>query len=414
MFPHSMDNSSGPSVLPTLLLPQQNKSYPKTSIPPAGCEMAESPIGPSTSRNHTVLQYELRPGEIAAASMVLGVLWLVSVFGNSLVCLVIHRSRRTQSTTNYFVVSMACADLLISVASVPFVLLQFIWGRWALGNVMCKLVRYVQYLTPGVQIYVLLSICVDRFYTIVYPLSFKVSREKAKKMILASWLFDAVFASPAFFFYGSNSDDHCNFFLPSSWEGAVYSIIHLLVVFLIPSMLIILFYQKVIKYIWRIGTDGMTVRRTMNIVPRTKVKTIKMFLMLNSVFLLSWLPFYVVQLWHPQETDYRKSSLVFLAITWISFSSSASKPTLYSVYNANFRRGMKETCCMSAMKCYRSNAYTITTSSRIAKKNHVGIAEIPAPAKTVTKDSIYDAFNREAKEKKLAWPIQSNPPNTFV
>ncbi|KFV44220.1 putative G-protein coupled receptor 19, partial [Tyto alba] len=358
--------------------------------------------------------YELWPEEIAAASMVWGALWLVSVFGNSLVCLVIHRSRRTQSTTNYFVVSMACADLLISIAGAPFLLLQFIYGRWVLGNVMCKLVRYVQYLTPGVQIYVLLWISVDRFYTIVYPLSFKVSREKAKKMILASWLFNAAFASPAFFFYGSGSDDHCKFFPPNSWEGAVYSIIHLLVVFLIPSILIILFYQKVIKYIWRIGTDGRTVRRTMNTVPRTKVKTIKMFLMLNLVFLLSWLPFYVVQLWHPHETDCRKSSLVFLAITWLSFSSSASKPTLYAVYNANFRRGMKETFCMSAMKCYRSNAYTITTSSRIAKKNHVGIAEISAPAKTVTKDSIYDAFNREAKEKKLAWPIQSNPPNTFV
>ncbi|XP_075347860.1 LOW QUALITY PROTEIN: putative G-protein coupled receptor 19 [Mycteria americana] len=414
MFAHSMENSSGPFVLPTLLLLLQNKSYPETSIPPAGYEMTESPIAPSSSRNRTVLHYELRPGEIAAAGMVLGALWLVSVFGNSLVCLVIHRSRRTQSTTNYFVISMACADLLISVASVPFVLLQFAYGSWPLGNVMCKLVRYIQYLSPGVQTHVLLSICVDRFYTIVYPLSFKVSREKAKKMILASWLVDAVFASPAFLFYGSNSDDHCNFFLPDSWEGAVYSIVQLLVVFLIPSILIILFYQKVIKYIWRIGTDGMTVRRTMNIVPRTKVKTIKMFLMLNSVFLLSWLPFYVVQLWHPQEADYRKSSLVFLAITCISFSSSAFKPTLYSVYNANFRRGVKETCCMSTMKCYRSNAYTITTSSRIAKRNHVGIAEIPAPAKTVTKDSIYDAFNREAKEKKLAWPIQSNPPTTFV
>ena len=414
VFARSMDNSSGPFVLPTLLLLLQNQSYPKTSTPPAGYETTEAPIALSSSRNHTGLQYELRPGETAAASLVWGALWLVSVLGNSLVCLVIRRSRRTQSTTNYFVVSMACADLLISVASAPFVLLQFAYGRWALGNVTCKLVRYVQYLTPGVQIYVLLSICVDRFYTIVYPLSFKVSREKAKKMILASWLFGAVFASPAFFFYGSNSDDHCNFFLPSSWEGAAYGIIHLVVVFLIPSILMILFYQKIIKYIWRIGTDGRTVRRTMNIVPRTKVKTIKMFLMVNSVFLLSWLPFYVVQLWHPQETDYRKSSLAFLAVTWISFSSSASKPTLYSVYNANFRRGMKETCCMSAMKYYRSNAYTITTSSRIAKKNHVGIADIPAPAKTVTKDSIYDAFNREAKEKKLAWPIQSNPPNTFV
>ncbi|XP_054029748.1 probable G-protein coupled receptor 19 [Dryobates pubescens] len=409
-----MDNSSGPFVLPTLLLLLQNKSYPEASIPPAGYSMTESPPGASSSRNHSVLQPALRPGEIAAASVVLGVLWLVSFFGNSLVCLVIHRSRRTQSTTNYFVVSMACADLLISVASVPFVLLQFAHGRWVLGSAMCKLVRYIQYLTPGVQMGVLLSICLDRFYTIVYPLSFKVSREKAKKMILASWLFEALFASPAFFFYGSNSDDHCNFFLPATWEGALYGVIHLLVVFLIPSLLIILFYQKVVKHIWRIGTDGRTVRRTMNIVPRTKVKTIKMFLMLNAVFLLSWLPFYVVQLWHPQETEYRKSSLVFLAITWSSFSSSASKPTLYSVYNANFRRGMKETFCMSAMKCYRSNAYTITSSSRIAKTNHVGIADIPAPAKTVTKDSIYEAFNREAKEKKLAWPIQSNPPNTFV
>ncbi|NXC77475.1 GPR19 protein, partial [Anhinga anhinga] len=370
-FAHSMDNSSGPFVLPTLMLLLQNRSYRETSTPAAGYEMTASPTGPSSSRNHTALKYELRPGEIAAASVLLGALWLVSVFGNSLVCLVIHRSRRTQSTTNYFVVSMACADLLLSVASAPFVLLQFTYGRWTLGNVTCKLVRYIQYLTPGVQIYVLLSICVDRFYTIVYPLSFKVSREKAKKMILAAWLFDAAFASPTFFFYGSNSNDHCNFFLPNSWEGAVYGIIHLLVLFLIPSILIIFFYQKVIKYIWRIGTGGMTVRRTMNIVPRTKVKTIKMFLMLNAVFLLSWLPFYVVQLWHPQETDYRKSSLVFLAITWISFSSSASKPALYSVYNANFRRGMKETFCMSAMKCYRSNAYTITTSSRIAKKNHV-------------------------------------------
>lgn len=124
--------------------------------------------------NGTDLQYELTPGEVATASIFFGTLWLFSVVGNSLVCLVIHRSRRTQSTTNYFVVSMACADLLISIGSTPFVLLQFTTGRWTLGSAMCKAVRYFQYLTPGVQIYVLLSICLDRFYTIVYPLSFPI------------------------------------------------------------------------------------------------------------------------------------------------------------------------------------------------------------------------------------------------
>nr|XP_055045855.1 LOW QUALITY PROTEIN: probable G-protein coupled receptor 19 [Misgurnus anguillicaudatus] len=370
--------------------------------------------------NGSLTSYDLTPAEVTVLGLIFTILWVISVLGNSLVCLVIHRSRRTQSTTNYFVVSMACADLLLSLAWAPFILLQVSAGHWPLTAAACKAVRYLQHLCPGVQVYVLLSICIDRFYTIVYPLSFKVSREKAKRMILASWIFDAAFVSPCLFFYGSSStatsQNHCDFFLPDSWDGLGYAVAHLLFGFLVPALLIVSFYQRVVRYIWRIGTDGRTVRRTMNIVPRTKVKTIKMFLMLNTMFLLTWTPFYVAQLWHPEAVSgpSRQGALFFVAVAWISFSSTASKPTLYSIYNANFRRGMRETFCMSSMKCYRSNAYTITASSRIAKKNYIGVVDIPVPAKTLIKDSVYETFDREAKEKKLAWPISTNPPNTFV
>ncbi|NWV03762.1 GPR19 protein, partial [Ptilonorhynchus violaceus] len=367
-FAHSMENSSGLFLLFTLLL-LQNTSSPKASIPAAGYGMAESPApGPGSSRNHTL--YGLRPGEIAAASVLWGALWLISVLGNFLVCFVMLRSRRTQSTTNYFVVSMACADLLSSVGSAPFLLLQLSSGRWMLGSGMCRLVRYIQYLTPGVQIYLLLTISLDRCYTLIHPLRVKVSREKAQKMALVSWLCGALFASPACFLYGSSTNHHCNFFLPDSWQGTASGVIHLSVLlFLIPSLLIILCYQKLFMYIWRRDTEDMAGRRTVNFVSRRKVKTVKMFLIFISHFLMSWLPFFMVQLWHPQETDYRKSSLVFLAITWISFSSSASKPILFYIYNANFRRGMQETCCR--WKYHRSNIYTITTSSRTAEKNRV-------------------------------------------
>ncbi|XP_070610810.1 probable G-protein coupled receptor 19 [Erythrolamprus reginae] len=408
------DRHTMPLLPPTSGLLQQSHPPTETTNPLGNHEATTLSKEPGLEKNGTALHYELMPGEIIIASLLWGVLWLLSVFGNSLVCLVIYRSRRTQSTTNYFVVSMACADLLVSVGCTPLVLFQLASDGWTLGNMMCKTIRYFQYVTPGVQIYVLLSICIDRFYTIVYPLSFKVTREKAKKMIAGSWIFSAALMSPVFIFGGLDREHHCRFFPPYSWDGAVYSIIHVLVAFLIPSILILYFYQKVIKHIWKIGSEGRTVRRTMNVVPRTKVKTIKMFLMLNALFLLAWLPFYVVQLWHPLEADRRKSSLVFLVVTWISFSSSALKPTLYSAYNANFRRGVRETFCMSSMKCYRSNAYTITTSSKMAKKNYVGISELPVAPKTVSKDTIYDSFNREAKEKKIAWPINSNPPNTFV
>lgn len=361
---------------------------------------------------------EVAPGEVAVLALVLGLLWLVSVLGNALVCLVIHRSRRAQSTTNYFVVSLACADLLLSLACAPFLLLQVASGRWPLGAAACKLVRYLQHLCAGAQVYVLLSISVDRFYTIVYPLSFKVSRETAKKMIAASWILDAALAAPCLFFYGSAAATggcHCDFFLPDGWGSMAYAAAHLLLGFLLPGTLILWLYQRVVRFIWRVSAHGPPVRRTMNTVPRTKVKTIKMFLMLNSVFFLSWTPFFMAQLWHPREAGpSRRGLLVFAAVAWLSFSSAASKPTLYSVYNANFRRGMRETFCMSSMKCYRSNAYTITASSRVAKKNYVGVADLPAPAQTVAKDAAYQTFDRDTKETKIAWPSSSNPPNTFV
>ncbi|XP_061814914.1 probable G-protein coupled receptor 19 [Nerophis lumbriciformis] len=370
-------------------------------------------VTPSSSALSPSREEELTSGEVAVLALVFGAVWLVSILGNALVCVVIHRSRRTQSTTNYFVVAIACADLLMSVGWAPLVLVQVVWGRWPLSAAACKAVRYVQHLCPGVQVYVLLSISVDRFYTIVYPLSFKVSREKAKKMILASWVFDAAFVAPCFFFYGSTPSDsrHCHFFLPDSLGAVAYAAVHLLVGFALPAGLIVCFYQRVVRYIWRIGADGHTVRRTTNAVPRTKVKTIKMFLVLNCVFFVTWTPFYVAQLWHPGETEgsSRRGLLFFAAVAWISFSSAASKPTLYSVYNANFRRGMRETFCMSSMKCYRSNAYTITASSRLAKKNYVGVVDIPVHAKTVAKDHSFDT-----KDKKVAWTANGNPHNTFV
>lgn len=411
------DNSSTSPPPPPCAAPSDSASSPNATGPSPSNGSVPTPA----SSAHGPTSYQLSGGEVWALAAVLAALWLVSVVGNSLVLLVVQRSRRTQSTTNHFVVSLAGADLLLSLGVAPFALLQVAWGGWPLGGAACRALRYLQHLCPGVQAFVLLSIAVDRFYTIVFPLSFKVSREKAKRMIAASWLLDSAFVSPCLFLYGSpapSDSTHCRFFLAESWAGLAYASLHLLVGCAAPAGLVVFFYQRVVRHIWRLGTDGHALRRTTNVVPRTKVKTVKMFLVLNSLFFVTWTPFYVAQLWHPGEAEgpSRQGALLFAAVAWLSLGSAASKPTLYSVYNANFRRGMRETFCMSSMKCYRSNAYTITASSRMAKKNHVGVVDVSTQAKAAAaKDSaVYSAFDHEAKEKKLAWPTNSNPSNTFV
>lgn len=58
---------------------------------------------------------------------------LVIVFGNSLVCVAVLRERALQTTTNYLVVSLAVADLLVATLVMPWVVyLEVSELRWGL------------------------------------------------------------------------------------------------------------------------------------------------------------------------------------------------------------------------------------------------------------------------------------------
>ncbi|XP_077994613.1 putative G-protein coupled receptor 19 [Glandiceps talaboti] len=352
----------------------------------------------------------------------LSVMWIGCIIGNTLVCVVVYRSRRMQSTTNYFVVSLAWADLLVAFLCMPFIATRVISAEWIFGDFLCKMVRYLQLLTPGSTVYVLIAISFDRFYTIIYPLSFKVTRGKAKQMIAGSWLFSAIIASPTFYFYGANTYEYnpnvvlCNAFIPSSVGGIIYTVLIFLIIFVIPVMIIIIVYSKIFKYIWTVGIGGRTFQRTMNTVPRTKVKTIKMLSLVNVVYFLSWAPFCITQLWYACSRATYVNPTIYIAVTWISFASSVSNPIIYSCYNANFRRGCREVFCMSNMRCYRSNTYAITTTSRFAKKNHIGIIDSSNGNGHYRSSTPTKTFDRDSKgDKKMAWPLAAMPgPDTYL
>ena len=62
--------------------------------------------------------------------LLLGVLVLVGVLGNSLVCLAICYERRLQNATNYFLLSLAIADLLVSIIVMPISILYEFYGEF--------------------------------------------------------------------------------------------------------------------------------------------------------------------------------------------------------------------------------------------------------------------------------------------
>ena len=65
---------------------------------------------------------------LIAESLFFGVLSLVILAGNTLVCTAIHKNRKLRTKTNYYLVSLAVADIMVGVFSVPY------WVYFRLGE----------------------------------------------------------------------------------------------------------------------------------------------------------------------------------------------------------------------------------------------------------------------------------------
>ncbi|XP_003729168.3 probable G-protein coupled receptor 19 [Strongylocentrotus purpuratus] len=367
-------------------------------------------------QDNIVMTFGTVMGTIAASLMC-----MTCIFGNILVVTVVQRSRRLQSTTNYFVISLAIVDLVMSVLCMPFMIGLIIADEWVYGVFICKLVRFLQYMKPGATVYVLIAIGVDRFYTILYPLSFKITRGKAKKMIIISWSIATLISCPAFYFFMltelAGNKTVCTPFVSFEAAGIMYITALLLIEFILPLVLLLITYARIFRHIWTVGIRGRALQRTMNSVPRAKVKTVKMLMIVSSVFFVSWTPFFVVQEWFTCAKDMSEISQsevnIYWATVWVSLTSCAWNPVIYSCYNPNFRRGCKEVFCVSTMKCYRKDTYAITNSSKFSRKNHVGVlTEDVDGGRSFTS---YRAFDRDANgDKKMAWPLPTTTSTTYL
>ncbi|CAL8287892.1 unnamed protein product [Arctogadus glacialis] len=87
---------------------------------------------------------------------------VISLFGNTMVCHVVIKTKRMHSATSLFIVNLAVADILITVLNTPFTLVRFVNSNWMFGRVMCHISRFVQYCSLHVSTLTLTAIALDR------------------------------------------------------------------------------------------------------------------------------------------------------------------------------------------------------------------------------------------------------------
>ncbi len=122
-------------------------------------------------------------------SAVLILIILLAIFSNLLVVISVIRYHKLRHINNYFLVSLAVADLLVACFAMTFNATVEITGRWNFGYRICDLWISLDVHFSTVSTLHLCCISVDRYYAIVRPLKYTsyMTVKVASVMIGVAW-----------------------------------------------------------------------------------------------------------------------------------------------------------------------------------------------------------------------------------
>ncbi|KAM4618605.1 D(4) dopamine receptor-like [Polymixia lowei] len=136
-------------------------------------------------------------------ALIFGVLLIVVIIcGNLLVCLSVYMEKALKTTTNYFIVSLAVADLMLAVLVLPlFVYSEFQDGVWSLNMTVCDGLMTMDVMLCTASIFNLCAISIDRFIAVSIPFNYNRKHVDHRQVILlsATWILALAVASPVMF-----------------------------------------------------------------------------------------------------------------------------------------------------------------------------------------------------------------------
>ena len=126
---------------------------------------------------------------------------VVSLHGNSLIGLIVYKTKTMRKPINFFIVNMAMSDLLFPIFLFPRDITKIHVGSWLisgpLGQALCKLAPFLTDISAAVSAQSLVLIAVDRFGAVVFPVrSPLISTKLCRFFIPATWIVAMAIHSP--------------------------------------------------------------------------------------------------------------------------------------------------------------------------------------------------------------------------
>nr|XP_060643523.1 D(2) dopamine receptor isoform X2 [Anolis sagrei ordinatus] len=175
-------------------------------------------------------------------AMLLTLLIFVIVFGNVLVCMAVCREKALQTTTNYLIVSLAVADLLVATLVIPWVVYLEVVGEWRFSRIHCNIFVTLDVMMCTASILNLCAISIDRYTAVAMPMLYNTrysSKRRVTVMISVVWVLSFAISCPLLFGLNNTEENECIIANPAF---VVYSSI---VSFYVPFIVTLLVYVQI-------------------------------------------------------------------------------------------------------------------------------------------------------------------------
>ena len=297
-------------------------------------------MGPTEENTESLPQAAINTTIFALTTM-------LSLSGNSLVCLAFYRSRRLRTITNFYVLSLAVADLMVATFVFPFGTIAYALHIWPFSYNYCLFTGFLSLYWAEVSLCIMALTSINRYLCVVKPRMYTVlfTKRKTISSIVSFWIcpfiLSLVYSVATSVTY--RWEPHSLYCRPKFLDERSERILNIMFANLsLLAMLLVIFgygrvYSVVRKHNNTIVPSRLRFPNRQGTISAQEIKTSRVLFAAVFGFFICWTPFIVVSI---LEFGFRvniSSSIESIHLLFSVFSACIN-PVIYGVMNRAMRK----------------------------------------------------------------------------